>query len=73
MSQEENQKMPPVGGETPSPASEAPAPERKPSRSRPVKGCCNRSTNSSKRSCRLKVCSISNTKNHFPPLRIALV
>lgn len=37
MSQEENQKMPPVGGETPSPAPEPPTPERKPSRSRPVK------------------------------------
>lgn len=35
--------------------------------SRPVKDCCNRSTNSLKRSCRLKVCSICNTKNHSPP------
>lgn len=32
-----------------------------------VKGCCNRSTNSSKRSCRLKVCSISNTKTTSLP------
>ena len=34
----------------------------------PVKGCCNKNTNSLKRNCRQKVCSISNTKNHFPPL-----
>lgn len=39
----------------------------------PVKGCCNKNTNSLKRNCRQKVCSISNTKNHFPPLRIASV
>lgn len=36
----------------------------------PVKDCCNRSTNSLKRSCRLKVCSSCNTK--ITPLPCAL-
>ena len=36
-------------------------------------GLLQQSTNSLKRNYRLKVCSISNTKNHFLPLRIASV